>query len=273
MNAPVKVKSQRSESKNSPECRIAFPYLHEKRTKRADGQPLKAPRYDAVFLLPKLTNDAATCPNYKFLSDLLMEAAGKMWPGHGWPQGAIWPIKDGDQPYVAKPKPGVTPKTPEQIAEANKWRAGHWAFEATHNLDPGPRVAIVQNGQAVEIPAKVVNGVALYKSGDYGIVHLHAYTYQNEQFGANLGFEGVLFTRPGEAIGSSGPRSAEQMFGQVAGTVPTPPPNAGASPAPGQAPPPPPTVAPQYAPNPPGTPPGAVAPPVAPLPPMPPGPR
>lgn len=265
MNAPVKVKSQRSASRNIPECRIAFPYLHEKRTKRADGQPLKTPRHDCVFLLPKLAKDAAACPNYKILSDMLMEAAAKMWPSHGWPAGAIWPIKDGDVPYVAKPKPGVTPKTPEQIATANAWRTGHWVFEATNNLDPGPRVAIAQNGQAVEIPAKVLNGVQQYKSGDYGIVHLHAYTYQNEQFGANFGFEGVCFTRSGEAIGSSGPRSAQQMFGEM----PALQPSAGAGPAPDQVPPPP--VAPPLAPAAPPAPP--MAPAAAGLPPMPPLPR
>lgn len=249
-----KVKSQRSESKNSPECRIAFPFFHEKRTKNAAGLPLKtSPRYDGTFMFPKLSADAASCPNYKFLSDLCMEAAGKMWPGAGWPAGGIWPIKDGDVPYVSKPKPGVAPLTPEQIAEKNKWRKGYWIIEATNYLDPGPRIAIVQNGVPVEIPAKIVNGVAQYKSGDWGIAHLHFYAYQNEQWGVNAGFEGVLFTRQDEAIGSSGPRSAAQMFGTVAATVPS-----AAAPTPG-------AVAPQAptAPQPPALP-AAAAPPVAP---------
>ena len=214
------VKSQRSESRNTPEIRIAFPYIHEKRTKNAGGLPLKSPRNDAVLMFKKLHTEAASCPNYKFLTDLLMEAAGKMWPGIGWPQGGLWPIKDGDVPYVAKPKPGVTPKTPEQIAAANAWRVGYWIVEASHHLDPGPRVAIMQNGQVVEIPARTVNGVTYYKSGDYAIANIHAYAFQNDQWGANIGLDGVLWTREGDAIGSSGPRSAEQMFGDVASVAP-----------------------------------------------------
>ncbi len=271
MNAPViKKKNQRSESVNTPEVRIAHMYLHEKRTKNAAQQPLAKPRHDAVLLLPKLTNDAATCPNYKFLSDLCMEAAGKMWPGAGWPAGGIWPIKDGDVPYIAKPKPGVTPKTPEQIAAANAWRVGQWVFEATNFLDTGPRVAVLRNGVPEEIPAKSIHGVAQYKSGDYGIAHISSYAYENEQFGCNFSLEGVLFTRPGEAIGNSGPRSAAQMFGSVAGTV-APPSTAmpgpgaapGLAPAPSTAPPQPPAppAAPSLAPAAPSAPPAPPAPP------------
>lgn len=233
----VKHKSQRSDSKLTPEVRIAFPFVHEKRTKRANGELLKTPRHDAVVLFPKLHSDPTQCPNYKFLAAHCMEAAGKAWPGAGWPQGGKWPIQDGDVPYVAKPKPGVTPKTPEQIAASNAWRKGNWIVEVSHNLDPGPRVAVLQNGQAVEIPAKIVAGVPMYKSGDYGFVSIHAYTYQNETFGANFGFEGVMFTRAGEAIGSAGPRTAEQMFGEVA-TMAAPP--AGYAPAAPSAPPAPP---------------------------------
>lgn len=222
----VKVKTQRSEAKNTPELRVAYPYLHEKRTKQANGQPLKSPRYDCVFLLPKLHTDPLSCPNYQFLAALCMEAAGKMWPGAGWPQGAVWPVKDGDVPIIPKPKPGVAPLTPEQIAQRNVWRKGSWVFEAASHLDPGPRIAVMQNGQVIEIPARVVNGVQMYKSGDYGIANVSAYAYQNEQFGVNFSLEGVLFTKEGEAIGSSGPRSAEQMFGSVApmGATMAPPP-------------------------------------------------
>lgn len=269
MNAPVvKKPSQRSQSMNTPEVRIAFPYLHKKRTQNAAKQPLKTPRFDATLLFPKVTNDATTCPNYKFISDLCMEAAGKMWPGVGWPTGGLWPIKDGDIPYVAKPKPGVPPKTPEQIAAANAWRVGHWVVEVTNFLDVGPKVVVMRtNGQGEEIPAEVINGVQQYKSGDFGIVHVCAYAYENDQWGTNLSLEGVCFTRPGDPIGSSGPRSASQMFGSVAGMV-TPAATAapGAAPAPGPqtyappAPPAPPSPAPQqYA-----APPAPPAPPAAP---------
>lgn len=269
-----KHKSQRSETKLTPESRIAFPFHHEKRTKSAGGAPLDKPRHDAIVLIPKLDADPMKCANYALLASMCMEAATKAWGS--FPQGGKWPIQDGDIPHTPKPKPGVAPLTPEQIAERNKWRKGSWVIEVSSNLDPGPRVCVLQNGVATEIPAKVVNGVQLYKSGDYGFVSLSAYTFHNQTFGVNFGYEGVLYTRPGEAIGSSGPRSAAQMFGSVAGTAApqnTAPPMPGAMPQQpaAVAPPPMPPAAPaspqqqQFAP-------GAVptATPAIPLPPMPP---
>jgi hypothetical protein len=265
-----KHKSQRSETALIGEARIAFPFHHEKRTKSAGGKPLDKPRHDAVVLLPKL-GAADVCPNYAKLAALAMESARKAWPtsvdankNWTWPAGGKWPIQDGDIPHVSKPKPGVVAKTPEQIAASNAWRQGSWVIEVSTNLEPGPRVCVMQNGVAQEIPAKVgPNGVQYYKSGDYGYVSLNAYSFQNETWGVNYGYEGVLYTRPGEAIGSSGPRSASQMFGSVAGSVgaapPAPPTAPGAPPAP---PAPPVATAPPLAP---------AAPPAPPAPPLPPG--
>lgn len=228
----VKHKSQRSETKLIGEARIAFPFHHEKRTKSAGGDPLDKPRHDAVVLVPKLNADPAQCANYTALAALCMEAATKAW--QAWPEGGKWPIQDGDVPHKPKPKPGVTPLTAEQLAAKNAWRKGHWVIEVSTNLDPGPRVCVMQNGVAQEIPAKVVAGVQLYKSGDYGFVSLNAYSFQNKTWGVNFGYEGVLYTRPGESIGSSGPRSATQMFGTVAGmAAPSAPAAPGAAPQPG----------------------------------------
>lgn len=260
----VKHKSQRSETKLIGEARIAFPFHHEKRTKSAGGDPLDKPRHDAVVLVPKLSPDATQCSNYATLAALCMEAATKAW--QGWPDGGKWPIQDGDVPHKPKPKPGVAALTAEQLAAKNAWRKGHWVIEVSTNLDPGPRVCVMQNGVAQEIPAKVVAGVQLYKSGDYGYVSLNAYSFQNKTWGVNFGYEGVLYTRPGEAIGSSGPRSATQMFGSVAGMAAQPAPAApGAAPLPPGAPaaPPAPAAAPPLAP-------AAVAPPAPPMPPAPP---
>lgn len=311
MNAPViaKIKSQRSEPKNTPvEVRAAYCYFHEKRTKNSAGVPYTkkdgtpSPRYSATLMFPKLSNDPTQCPNYAWLYSLAVEAAKKMWPtnvDHAtgnwvWPQGAQYPVKDGDVPFVPKPKPGVPAPSPEETARKNAWRRGYWIVEVENFLDPGPSIAIVQNGQVVPIPAKVINGIEQYKSGDFGIANIHAYAYQNETFGVDYGFDGFLFTRPGEPIGSSGPRSAEQMFGGVAvpaapaASPPQPgpatyapsPPLAPAAPAaPVYAPPPAaPAPAMAYAP-PPGAPPAAPQPPAAPpmppaapaAPPMPPG--
>jgi hypothetical protein len=270
-------KSQRSDAVLTPEVRIAYPFVHEKRTKRANGTPMPKPRFDSVLLLPKLHVDPALCPNYKFLADLCMQAATKAWGS--WPAGGHWPIQDGDAPPKPKaPVPGQAPATVDP--SKNAWRKGHWIVEATNYLDTGPRVAVMQGGQPVEIPARVISGKTMYKSGDFGIASISAFTFQNEKFGVNFGLEGVLFTREGERIGSGGQRSAAEMFSGVApaGGAPMPP---GLPPQPPAAAPvpqyaPPAAPAPQYVPNPPGTPPPAppaqqyVAPPSAPpLPPFP----
>lgn len=270
-----KHKSQRSETVLIGEARIAYPFHQEKRTKSAGGKPLDKPRNDAVVMMPKL-GAADVCPNYAKLAAMPMEAARKAWPtsvdaagNWTWPAGGKWPIQDGDIPHVSKPKPGVAAKTPEQIAAGNAWRKGYWIVEVSTNLPEGPRVCVMQNGVAQEIPAKVVNGVQLYKSGDFGFVSMNAYSFSNETWGCNYGYEGVLYTRPGDPIGSSGPRSATQMFGAVAGSVGAAPPAAPAAPsaptapaAPGAPPAPPVAAAPPLAP---------AAPPAPPAPPLPPG--
>lgn len=288
MNAiPAKVKSQRSEPTNSPnEVRTAYPYFHEKRTKNAAGVPFVKkdgtpnPRYSATFMFPKLSNDASQCANYMFLWGLAQEAAKKMWPQNVdaagnwvWPTGAQYAVKDGDVPFVSKPKPGQPLLSAEEIAKKNEWRKGYWIVEAENFLDPGPRIAKIINGVAADLPAKILNGVEQYKGGDFGYVNIHAYAYQNETFGVNFGFDGFCFTREGERIGGAGgPKTTAQMFGSlapVASAAPGMPPVPGAPVAPAApgatlppvAPPPvapaapvAPAPAPQYAPNPPGVP-------------------
>lgn len=300
MNAPVSAKVYPKSQRSTPqslmrEIRVAYPYFHEKRTKNAAGVPFTNtktgepnPRYSASFMFPKLAADASQCANYMFLWGLAQEAAKKMWPTSVdatgswlWPQGAQYAVKDGDVPFVSKPKPGVTPPTAEEIAKKNAWRKGYWIVEAENFLDPGPRIAKVINGVETELPAKMVNGIAQYKSGDFGVVNLHAYAYENSTFGVNFGFDGFCFTREGEMIGASGPRSVAQMFTGVAGMAPPVAAAApGAVPMPGGPPMPPQT--PQYAPpaapvaevyvkpSPPAAPVYA-APPAPPAPPMPPG--
>ncbi len=224
-----KHKSQRSESANTPAVRVAYPYFHEKRKNRANGTPLKNPRYDGTILVPKLNADPALCANYQMLAKHCMDAAVKAWGS--FPQGGHWPIQDGDAPVKPKaPVPGQPAATPKEYP----WRKGHWIVEVTNYMDPGPRIAVMQNGQAVEIPARVVNGKTMYKSGDFFIVHMHAYTFHNEKFGVNFGFEGALWTGEGEAIGSGGPRSTAQMFGSVApmAAASAPQPQPGPAPAP-----------------------------------------
>lgn len=211
-----KYQAKRSESFTTPEVRWAYPFIHEKSSKRPNGQPRKAPVWIITGLFPKLHRDPAQCANYKFLADICMQAVTRetTWGGQ-FPAGGHWPIQDGDAPPKPKPAPPGQVATP---VDPNKgaWRRGHWLIEASTALEPGPRVAVVQAGQIVEIPARVINGRAMYKGGDFGFGSIHTYTFYNEKWGVNFGFEGILWTREGDPIGSSGPRSAAQMFGGVA---------------------------------------------------------
>ena len=195
------------------ECRFAYPFLHTKRTKSAAGDPVDKPHFVVTVMVPKLSSDATKCANYGALAAHCMEAAGKAWGS--WPQGGKWPIQDGDIPYPQKLKPGQVALTPEQVAERNKWRTGHWIIDATNYLDEGPRVAIVQNGIEQPITSRTIVGQELYKSGDHGYVFLGAWTFHNKTFGTNFGLEGVCYTRPGEKIGGGGQKSVQSMFGGV----------------------------------------------------------
>jgi len=242
------------------ECQFAYPFLHTKRTKSAAGEPVATPHFVVTVKVPKLSTDATKCANYAALAAHCMEAAGKAWGS--WPQGGKWPIADGDQPYAQVLKPGTTPLTPEQIAERNKWRTGHWVIEATNYLDTGPRVAVVQNGVEQEIKSQSVGGVDLYKSGDYGYIFLGCWSYQNKLFGVNFGLDGVCFTRPGERIGA-GPKSVASMFGGVGASVGAGMAQAGPGPLP--------SAPVGSAPMPPAAPSAPVAAPPAPVAPMPPG--
>jgi hypothetical protein len=248
------------------EVQFAFPYLHTKRTKSAAGEPVDNPHFVITAKIPKLTNDATTCPNYAAAAAHCMEAATKAWGS--WPAGGKWPVQDGDIPYPQKTKPGQTPLTAEQIAERNKWRTGHWIIEPTSYLDECPKVAVVQNGIEQPITAMTVAGQALYKSGDYGYIFLGAWTFHNKTFGTNFGLEGVCFTRPGEKIGAP-PKTVQSMFGGVGAAhgagmaTATPPGPPVTGPAPGTAPMPPGTAAPAPIAAPPAPPAPIAAPPLA----------
>lgn len=226
----TEVKSQRSDPKNTPNAvRVAYPYFHEKRTENAGKRPYvnqktgePNPRYAGTLMFPKLSADPHQCANYLFLWALAVEAARKMWPTNvdaagtwTWPTGAQLKIQDGDIPYVSKPVPGQPVVSPEEKAKKNAWRVGYWIVEVESFF--GLRISKLDGGQIIDLPAREINGVLQYKGGDWGYPNIHAWAYQNETFGVNFGFEGFCFTREGEAIGSSGPKSATQMFGNLPG--------------------------------------------------------
>lgn len=237
-------KTCRSTPATSMTIRGAYFYIHEKRTRDASKAPIPEDqqKYEFVGLIPKLNADPALCANYKFFSDLAMQA---VQGGFGaWPAGGNWPIKNGDDRVAKYP-----------------WQANCWVINFSTNY--APKVAILQNGVPTEIPARRIGTQDLYKSGDYCVVSTYAFSYDNKVRGVKFDLEGILFIAPGEVIGTA-PRSLGDMFGSAAGVqAPSTPPGIPAAPpmAPIAAP-----VAPAPAPT------YAAAPPVAPVggPPMPP---
>jgi hypothetical protein len=203
--------------------RGAYFYIHEKRTKNADKSaiPVEDQKHEFVGLIPKLNADPAQCANYRFFSDLAMQAVQgqEEWRGN-WPAGGNWPIKDGDTRTAKYP-----------------WQAGCWVINFSTNYPP--KVAILQNGVPTEIPARRIGTQDLYKSGDYCVVSTYAFTYDNKVRGVKFDIEGVLFVASGEVIGTA-QRSVDQMFGGTAipqGGAPAPqspglPPAAPVAPAP-----------------------------------------
>lgn len=224
MSQPQSARSETILTPANPAWRIAWPFFHKPREKGFGGKILDKPKFDATLIAPKLDPDPMKCANYQLLATLCMEAANKMWGQ--WPQGGIWPIKDGDEPPKpsAPTAPGQNPVPPPD----RSWCKGCWFMNISNGFDTGPKVAILQNGQAVEIAAQSMNGRTFYKSGDYGVVSLNAWTYNNAgKYGVSFGFDGVLFVAEGETIGG-GPRSVDQMFGAIAGTIHPNSPSSGA---------------------------------------------
>jgi hypothetical protein len=197
-------KTARSVDITSPVIRGAYFYIHEKRQK--DGQkqpiPLEKQRYEFVGLIPKTNADPAQCVNYRQFADLAMSAVSQVseWGGQ-LPAGGNWPISDGDDAAKLVKSP---------------WRAGCWVIKFSANFPP--KVAMLQNGQAVEIPTRQMPGqnTAFYKSGDYCIVSTYAFTYDDKAKGVKFDTQGVLFVGAGEPIGSV-QRSVTQMFANTAG--------------------------------------------------------
>lgn len=229
----VKHDTKRSETQLIGEACIAHPHHHEKNTKTPGGILYKTPHFEAVVLVPK-QGPAETCPNYKRLSDMAMEAATKAWAG--WPEGGRWPIEDGDIPYKYKTKPGEKALTPEQVIERNKWRCGYWVVEVTNYTEQGPKISVMRDGVLQDVPAPTMAGVEIYKSGDHGYVSMNTYTYQRDSnWGVNFSYEGVAYTRQGDRIGG-GPKSSAQMFAGIPGVTAGTAPPAPAAPAPASAP-------------------------------------
>lgn len=201
-------KTQRSDTFTSPTIRGAYFYVHEKRSKDSKGAtiPPEKQQYEFVGIVPKLSRDPSQCANYMLFANAAMSALGKVseWGGQ-LPPGGNWPIKDGDDPIKVAKYP---------------WQAGSWIIKFTSNFPP--KVAILQNGAPVEIPARRIGTTDAYKGGDFCVTSTTAFTYDNNSKGVKFNFEGVLFVAAGEAIGAQA-RSVDQMFGGVTAAAPVQP--------------------------------------------------
>src|SRR6185312_8551881 len=198
-------KTARSADLTTPVMRGAFFFIHEKRTKDGNKVPIppEKQKYEFVGLIPKLNPDPMQCANYRLFSDLAMQAIAACADfGGQFPAGGQWPIKDGDQKAAKYP-----------------YMAGHWTIKFSSNFPP--RVCVLQNGQPSEIPARRVGTQELYKSGDYVVASVHAFTFDNQSKGVKFNADGVMFVAVGEAIGQV-QKSATQMFGSI-GQVALPP--------------------------------------------------
>lgn len=202
--------------------RIAYPWFDQMRTKQASGSPMQTPRFDATVCAPKLHTDPYQCKNFMTLHNLATEAAAKAWPQNPWPiAGGVCKIEDGDKPFIFKTQPGQQPRIYNPAEYAH--RAGHWTFEISSGSFR-PSVAVAFDGTAMDVPCQTMNGKTFYKSGDYATIRINAFTYQNETFGVKFGFDMIVFTREGEPIGSSGPKSAASMYAALAGPAAQPQP-------------------------------------------------
>ena len=205
-------KTVRSATIQSPVIRGAYFYLHETRKKDGAGKeiPEDKQKFEFVGLIPKLNADATKCANYMLFANAAMSVVPQVpdWGGQ-YPAGGNWPIKDGDLKAAKYP-----------------WMAGHWVINFSGNFQP--KVALLQNGQPTEIPARRVGAQDLYKSGDYCVVSTYAFSYDNQSRGVKFDMEGVCFVGAGEPIGAS-QRAVGQMFeglSAVGGTSTPMPPSA-----------------------------------------------
>lgn len=199
-------KTVRSITIQSPVIRGAYFYLHETRKKDGAGKeiPVDKQKYEFVGLIPKLNADATKCANYMLFANTAMSIVPQVpeWGGQ-YPPGGNWPIKDGDLKAAKYP-----------------WMAGHWVINFSGNF--APKVALLQNGQPTEIPARRIGATDLYKSGDYCVVSTYAFSYDNQSRGVKFDMEGVCFVGVGEPIGAS-QRAVGQMFeGLASGGTPMP---------------------------------------------------
>ena len=122
----VKKKSERSDAALTPEWRIAYPFVHERRTKRADGAPIKSPSFDMTVLAAANGNDALSVSNDfggdidLLLTDIVMprmdgvklseafaaarpETSVVFMSGYAFPENRIEGKMPDDALFIAKP--------------------------------------------------------------------------------------------------------------------------------------------------------------------------
>ena len=202
------------------EVRFAHQYLDVKREKDWLNKLIdsKDREYEVMILIPKRPDDSGQRP---FVGPVSLVA--KVWeawcqlPGVNgqWSNTARWPILDCDAINLATG--GGRPET-EPYAKNNDWARGCWRINAKSKYPV--RVFGPDN---VDTPRDMLTNQFLqFKSGDFGLVSIHAYAYATGSGGVSFGIEMAKKLRDGDPIGG-GQRSPEEVFGGVPAPASAPP--------------------------------------------------
>jgi hypothetical protein len=149
-----------------------------------ENKKSKRLEFSGQFLL-----DKKNTRQVKQITDAIDAATKEKW-GDNPPSDVYSPLRDGDKAGRGGVPSGAT-------AGAEPY-GGHWFFNAKNTKRP-----VVRNQNYDDITFKDNSGDAPIVSGDYVVLSVNAYAYNNESNGVNLGLNYVQLVRKGEPLGSS----------------------------------------------------------------------
>ena len=176
------------------EARAVYPFLDKKRDRDFANTPLPEDEqyYEVILIFPKAGATPQTDPVYLALSNIIGGLVPTFFRGQ-WPQGANWPIVDGDTKAAKYP-----------------WAAGHWYLRSWSDF-PIPVQQPLPGGGFGPAPKDAAGKFTSFKSGDYVVASLGGYAYTKGEQGININVEMLVKTRDGDRIGS-GVRAVESVF-------------------------------------------------------------
>lgn len=190
-------KDGHSDNKQTAVGRFTWLAVFSPSTTGYKGAARKTPRYEAAIIIPKTHPNPQYCQNYQMLMGLLAEAARTGVPGGQIPpmDRKDFPIRDCDA-------------DPAELAK-KPYIAGHWRIKAGGERKPS--IFVAPSPQPVLLPE--INGKPTIKSGDFGVLSIHAYTWGDKK-GQSFGLEAIAKTSDGDAIGS-GDRDGSEIFSGI----------------------------------------------------------